>query len=49
MFQDGVVAQAVDSNVAPLINGQPQSLPDDAFTLADLLLIQSKALAVLSF
>ena len=41
--------QKARGNVAPLVNGQPQSLPDDAFTLADLLLIQSKALAVLNF
>ncbi len=41
--------QKARGNVAPLVNGQPQSLPGDAFTLADLLLIQNKALAVLSF
>ncbi len=37
------------SSLAPLVGGQPQSQPDDAFTLADLLLIQSKALGVISF
>ena len=42
-------AEKARGNVAPLLGGQPQSQPDDAFTLADLLLIQSKALGVASF
>lgn len=42
-------AEQARGNVAPLIGGQPQSQPDDPFTLADLLLIQGKALGAVSF
>jgi hypothetical protein len=36
-------------NVAPLVNGQPQSTFDDDFGPADLLLIGRKALGQVSF
>jgi subtilisin family serine protease len=36
-------------NVAPLVGGQPASLPDDDFNVADLLLITGKATGTLSF
>ena len=42
-------AQKARGNVAPLVGGEPQGDFDDAFTLADVLLIQQKALGVVSF
>lgn len=42
-------AQLARGNVAPLVNGVPQSLPTDNFNMADLLLIQRKILGELAF
>lgn len=42
-------AQKARGNVAPLVGGQPQSVYDDPFTLADLLLIQRKAVGLVTF
>jgi len=42
-------AQLARGNVAPLVSGTPQSLPTDPFNTADVLLIQRKALGVVSF
>ena len=42
-------AQLARGNVAPLVGGQPASLPDDEFNVADLLLISGKATGVMSF
>ena len=41
--------QLARGNVAPLVGGQPASLPDDDFNVADLLLITGKATGVMSF
>ena len=41
--------QLARGNVAPLVGGQPASLPDDDFNVADLLLITGKATGVISF
>ncbi len=41
--------QLARGNVAPLVSGVPQSMPADPFNIADTLLIQSKALGVVSF
>jgi hypothetical protein len=41
--------QLARGNVAPLVNGLPRSLPTDTFNVADLLLIQRKALGAVSF
>jgi subtilisin family serine protease len=41
--------QLARGNVAPLVGGQPASLPDDEFNVADLLLITGKATGVMSF
>lgn len=45
-LNDGQLARG---NVAPLVNGAPQSLPTDPFNAADLYLIQRKALGTVSF
>jgi subtilisin family serine protease len=42
-------AQLARGNVAPLVSGQPSSMPDDDFNVADLLLITGKATGVMSF
>lgn len=42
-------AQQARGNVAPLVNGIPQSLPDDPINVADLLLIIRKTLGEVSF
>jgi len=42
-------SQLARGNVAPLVNGIPQSLPTAPFNAADLLLIQRKALGAISF
>lgn len=42
-------SQLARGNVAPLVNGIPQSLLTDIFNTADLLLIQRKALGLVSF
>jgi len=42
-------SQLARGNVAPLVNGLPQTLPTDIFNAADLLLIQRKALGLVSF
>lgn len=42
-------AQLARGNVAPLVAGQPASMPGDDFNAADLLLITSKATGVMSF
>ena len=42
-------AQKARGNVAPLVGGAPQSIFNDDFTVADLLLIQRKALGLVSF
>ena len=42
-------AQLARGNVAPLVGGQPASLPGDDFNVADLLLITGKATGVMSF
>jgi hypothetical protein len=42
-------AQLARGNVAPLVGGQPASLPDDDFNVADLLLITGKATGTQSF
>ena len=42
-------AQQARGNVAPLVGGVPQSVFDDDFTIADALLIQRKALGLVSF
>ena len=42
-------AELARGNVAPLVGGQPASLPDDVFNVADLLLITGKATGVMSF
>lgn len=42
-------AQLARGNVAPLVNGIPQSLPTDPFNAADMLLILRKALGTVSF
>jgi hypothetical protein len=42
-------AQKALGNVAPLVGGQPQSFFDDDFNVADLLLIQQKALGIRTF
>ena len=42
-------AELARGNVAPLVGGQPASLPDDDFNVADLLLITGKATGVMSF
>ena len=41
--------QLARGNVAPLVGGQPASLPDDDFNVADLLLITGKSTGVMSF
>ncbi|MEZ5543208.1 MAG: hypothetical protein R3F42_14395 [Pseudomonadota bacterium] len=41
--------QLARGNVAPLVNGIPQTLPTDTFNAADLLLIQRKAQGVIAF
>ncbi|MCK5383045.1 MAG: S8 family serine peptidase [Gammaproteobacteria bacterium] len=41
--------QLARGNVAPLVSGQPSSMPDDDFNVADLLLITGKATGVMSF
>ena len=41
--------QLARGNVAPLVGGQPASLPSDDFNVADLLLITGKATGVMSF
>lgn len=41
--------QLARGNVAPLVNGIPQTLPTDIFNAADLLLIQRKVLGAVSF
>ena len=41
--------QLARGNVAPLVNGQPQVPPDEAFNLADLLLLMRKALGAVNF
>jgi hypothetical protein len=41
--------QLARGNVAPLVNGVPDSPPDDAFNLADLLLIIRKAVHAVSY
>jgi len=41
--------QLARGNVAPLVGGQPASLPGDDFNVADLLLITGKATGVMSF
>jgi hypothetical protein len=43
------VGQLARGNVAPLVNGIPQALPTDPFDTADVLLIQGKALGVISY
>ena len=45
-LDDGQLARG---NVAPLVNGVPQTLPGDPFNAADLLLITRKALGEVSF
>jgi len=42
-------SQLARGNVAPLVGGQPASLPGDDFNVADLLLITGKATGVISF
>ncbi len=42
-------AQLARGNVAPLVGGQPASMPDDDFNVADLLLITGKTTGVISF
>ena len=42
-------AQLARGNVAPLVAGQPASMPGDDFNTADLLLITSKATGVMNF
>jgi hypothetical protein len=42
-------ARLARGNVAPLVGGVPDSQPDDAFTVADLLLITGKATGSISF
>jgi hypothetical protein len=39
----------VRGNVAPLVDGQPQALPDEMLDVADLLLIMRKAWGAVSF
>ena len=41
--------QLARGNVAPLINGVPETPPDDAFTIADLLLITRKAVHAVTY
>jgi len=41
--------QLARGNVAPLVNGEPDSPPDDAFTIADVLLITRKAVHNVAF
>jgi hypothetical protein len=41
--------QLARGNVAPLVNGTPKSLPTDPLNVADVLLIQRKALGAVSF
>ena len=41
--------QLARGNVAPLVGGVPDSRPDDAFTVADLLLITGKATGSISY
>ena len=42
-------AQLARGNVAPLVGGVPDSMPDDEFTVADLLLITGKATGSISY
>ena len=42
-------AELARGNVAPLVGGVPDALPDDEFTVADLLLITGKATGSISF
>ena len=42
-------AQLARGNVAPLVGGQPESMPGDDFNVADLLLITGKAKGAMSF
>ena len=42
-------AQLSRCNVAPLVAGKPETLFDDDCDIADLLLIQAKALNVINF
>jgi len=43
------VAELARGNVAPLVGGVPDALPNDEFTVADLLLITGKATGSISF
>ena len=42
-------SQLARGNVAPLVNGMPQTLPTDPLNVADVLLIQRKALGAVNF